>query len=135
MRKNGRSMARYLLIGFVCSLVVLGIGGSCGPSRPDTELAKAVRQALDMAEGAREDAETARKTATVVRALALVVGTAAPLAVAYLVYRLQASKEPDMDEILEVLRDAEQIQIGKDKPGKLPTKRKRLCSDEDQNEN
>ena len=126
MRKNGRSMARYLLVGLVCSIAVLWIGGSCGPTHPDTELTRAVRQALEMAEGAREDAKTARTTATVVRALALMVGTATPLVVAYLVYRLQSSKEPDVDEILEVLREADQVEIGEDRHRKMPTNRKSL---------
>ena len=44
--------------------------------------------------------------------MALVAGVSAPLVVAYLIYRLRASQEPELNEILHVLENEGLLQDG-----------------------
>ncbi len=103
-----KTEARHMLIYCVLAIAVI-LGGLWGLSRifragePSVELTQATREALQMAREAREEAEDTRRTASALRVVALVAGVSAPLVVAYLVYRLRARQEPELNEMLHVL--------------------------------
>ena len=117
--------ARHMLIYWVLAVVV-ALGGLWGLSRifrsgePSSELARATREALEMAREARQEAQDTRRTASALRVVALVVGATAPLVIAYLVYRLRARQEPELNEILHVLEREGLLQGGSDVRKSLP---------------
>ena len=92
---------------------------------PNVELARTVQKSLEVAEKARREAELTRKASSAVRAVALAAGVAVPLAVVYLIYRLRSRREPDAEEILDVLEREKLVDLSKIDKVKLP-KRGRL---------
>ena len=122
--------ARHMLLYCVLAIAVI-LGGLWSLSRifrsgePSAELTQATREALQMAREAREDAEDVRRTGSALRVVALVAGVSAPLVVAYLVYRLRAHQEPELNEILHVLENEGLLQDASDVRKRL-SRQKRL---------
>jgi len=131
-----KTEARHMLIYWVLAVAV-ALGGLWVLSRifrsgePNSELSRATREALQMAREAQEDAEDTRRTASVLRIVALVAGVSAPLVVAYLVYRLRASQEPELNEILHVLEHEGLLQDVPEARGSLPGQKPLLVERKD----
>jgi hypothetical protein len=90
-------------------LVLVGLWLLAGIHRskpPSSDVAGVASRALDMAERAYRDAMAVNRNGTILTVLALAVGVAAPLVVAYLVHRLHARSEPPPEEVLETLDKA-----------------------------
>ena len=107
---------KYLLLGVCGSILVFWIISSIlARADPNEELVRTVRRSIEIAEGARRDAEIARRSSSALRTIALVIGVIGPLVLAYLIYRLQARKEPGIEEVLELMEREKLIDVtGKD---------------------
>lgn len=69
----------------------------------NVDVSRVASQALDMAEAAHQREAASSRNGTILRVLALAVGVAAPLVVAYLVHRAHTRSEPPPEEVLETL--------------------------------
>ena len=104
MKEDRERAVKYVLLGLCGSVIVLWmLAGIFSARDPNVELARTAREAVEMAEGARREAEITRKASSVFRVMALVVGISVPLVVAYLIYRLQSKEEPGVGQIIGVL--------------------------------
>ena len=72
-------------------------------ARTAEKLARTTEKAVEMAAQSRRDAEMARRASSALRVIALAAGVCAPLAVAYLIYRVSERAEPKAQELLDVL--------------------------------
>ena len=91
------------LLGLVSLWLLAGILQS-HPQNAD--VARVASQALDMAEAAHQHEVASEGNGTILRVLALAVGVAAPLVVAYLIHRVHSRSEPPPEEVLETLEKA-----------------------------
>ena len=87
---------------------------------PNVQLARTAQKSLEVAEKARREAEVTRKASSAVRVIALAAGVAAPLAVAYLIYRLRSRREPGAEEILDMLDHEKLLDLSETDKAKLP---------------
>lgn len=88
------------LLGLVGLWMLAGILQSHPPNADDSRVAS---QALDMAEAAHQHEAASSRNGTILRVLALAVGVAAPLVVAYLVHKVHSRSEPPPEEVLDAL--------------------------------
>ncbi len=78
---------------------------------PNAELARTVREAMELAREAQHEAEAARRASSALRVIALAVGVTAPFIAVYLIYRLRERSEPGVGEVLEVLEKEKLIDL------------------------
>ena len=92
-----------VLLGLVGLWILTGILQS---HPPNADVAQVASQALDMAEAAHQHEAASSRNGTILRVLALAVGVAAPLVVAYLIHKVHSRSEPPPEEVLETLEKA-----------------------------
>ena len=123
MTEKDWSAIKYLLLGVCGAMAVFGVMSSILPKAdPNAELVRTVRKSIEIAEGARRDADSARKTSSAFRIVALAIGVIGPLVLAYLIYRLQFRKEPGIEEVLDLMEREKLIDAPQGQPKRLPRK-------------
>ena len=139
MRSDEREAVTNLILGVLGFLFVLWILGAIfGGRDPNVQLAETATRAVKMAENAREEAERTRKTSSALKIVAVVVGVTAPLAVAYLIYRLHWKSEVSAEEVVGVLKGEKTILSSESESKQLdtglPLRLKGKCEGEEQEE-
>ena len=95
---------RYLLL--VGAIVLAGailLFLLCRPTDPNAELARAAREAVQLARDADSSATSAVLWGSRFRLLAIVLGATVPMVVAYLIWRSSAGADPDAADILGLM--------------------------------
>ncbi|MCK4375334.1 MAG: hypothetical protein KAX19_08395 [Candidatus Brocadiae bacterium] len=124
MREKDVKLLEYVVLPALLGLFVLWVlSGLLRPREPNADLVRTVREAIEMARGAHQEAQFARKSASVFRLLAMVVGAAGPLIVAYLIFRIQSRSDTTPEQMLQLLQDENLINLTGDKRVELPQPR------------
>jgi len=92
---------QYALAAVLALLVLWLLAGILSSRPPDAELVRTVREALQMARQAYQEADAVRKGSSAFRLIAMVVGMAGPLIVAYLIYKLHLDSGPQSPGMLD----------------------------------
>ncbi len=108
-------MARNELTGAIGWLLVLAVGFAvlrplCSPKvvvppDPNAELARAAREAVEMAREAQEEAAAVRASSGRWFFVSLAAAVIAPLVLAWLVFRSSAKAPPDDQEVLTYIHE------------------------------
>ena len=130
MNRETSEILKWALVGVLVSLAGLyALAHIFRAGDPNAELARTTRGALEAAREAQEDAQSARRASSALRIVALVVGVAAPLIVAYLIYRLRERSEPTPGDLLRVLEKQRLITLGRERRGQLRGSDSRLLEE------
>jgi hypothetical protein len=87
----------FLVAGAILTFVIT----SCPRDRPNTDLARTAREAVELAQDAQADNQSAVLWSGRLRLLALVIGVSVPLLVVYLLWRTASQGEVSAAEVLE----------------------------------
>jgi len=112
----------------VLGLAVWALSSAFRPRDPNPELIKIAQDAVRMADEARKDAESARRSANTLRVVGIILGSTAPLVVAYLIYRLHAKAEARPEDVMEALEARCAVGPAEKQPQELPTAARRLIN-------
>ncbi len=133
MRKDEITRVAYVALAVLGGLLALwALSHIFRPGEPNVELARTVREAMELAREVQHGADAARRTSSALRVIALAAGVAVPFIAVYLIYHLRERSELGPGEVFRMLEKDRLLGSQQHEVRHLPQYRPRLLQDRDE---